>query len=374
MKKTIGLLLPRSSEYPSMGFDILAGLKAGLAQHSGKEFRFVTENIGFGENPVHNYGCAEKMILQEDAEVILCYSHFLNAEPLYALASSSGKPFIFMDAGMQMMTVPQHERCFHISLQGVHACSMAGARAAAGNKKVLIATSFYDGGYRGPWGCHESIVNAGGKVCGNYVSGYKTAEFSIEKYLQLLQHSGAEGVAACFSTYLAVLFFDALKQAGTSATALPFYCSPFMAEEELLKKCTFPGGTFHAVVPWHSSLENQQQQAFAAALKNGQDKSPNLFSLLGWEAALLLHQLQSNGAGSLKGWTYDSPRGEVTIHPQTHHTYAPLYYGRIVEDANGKCSWQYQETLALDPVTHLRYLIAEKNFIPSGWKNNYFCI
>ncbi len=117
MNKTIGLLLPRSSEYPSMGFDILAGLKAGLAKHSGEEFRFVTENIGFGENPVHNYACAEKMILQEDAAAILCYSHFLNAEPLYALASSSGKPFIFMDAGMQMMTVPQHERCFHISLQ-----------------------------------------------------------------------------------------------------------------------------------------------------------------------------------------------------------------------------------------------------------------
>ncbi len=126
---------------------------------------------------------------------------------------------------------------------------MAGARAAAGNKKVLIATSFYDGGYCGPWGCHESIVNAGGKVCGNYASGYQTAEFSIEKIrpscCSIPEH---EGVAACFSTSLAVLFFDALKQAGTSVTSLPFYCSPFMAEEELLKKCTFPGGTFHAVV------------------------------------------------------------------------------------------------------------------------------
>ncbi|MBO9636242.1 MAG: hypothetical protein J7578_24280, partial [Chitinophagaceae bacterium] len=190
MNKTIGILLPRSSEYPGMGFDILAGLKAGLLAHPGVDIRFVTENIGFGDNPAHNYACAEKMILQEDASAIICYSQFLNAEPLYALATSSGKPFIFLDAGMQMMTVPQNNACFHISLQGIHACSIAGAKAAEGNRNVLIATSFYDGGYRGPWGCYESIVNAGGKVCGNYVSGYKTAEFTIDKYLDLLQHSG----------------------------------------------------------------------------------------------------------------------------------------------------------------------------------------
>lgn len=374
MNKTIGILLPRSSEYPGMGFDILAGLKAGLLAHPGEDIRFITENIGFGDNPAHNYACAERMILQEDASAIVCYSHFLNAEPLYALATSSRKPFIFLDAGMQMMTVPQNNSCFHISLQGIHACSIAGAKAAEGNKNVLIATSFYDGGYRGPWGCHESIVNAGGKVCGNYVSGYKTAEFSIDKYLDLLQHSGAEGVAACFSTYLAVLFFDALKQAGAHATALPFYCSPFMAEEDLLKKCNFPGGTFHAFVPWFSSIENEQQQRFDSILKEQQDRFPNLFSLLGWEAAILLRQIQTSGINSLKGWLYESPRGAVNIHPQTHHTYAPLYHGMIVDDGNGKCAWQFHEAVDVDATTHLRYLVAGTDFMASGWKNNYFCI
>lgn len=372
MKRTIGLLLPKSSEYPSMGFDILAGLRAGLASKGLEEYRFVTENIGFGENPLHNYACAEKMILQEDVSVIICYCHFLNAEPLYALAGTSGKTFIFLDAGMQMMTVPQHERCFHISLQGVHACSVAGTRAAAGNRNILIATSFYDGGYRGPWGCHESITEAGGKVCGNYVSGFKKAEFSIQQYLHLLENSGAEGVAACFSTYLAELFFGALKQAGANATSLPFYCSPFMAEEELLQKCDFPGGTFHAVVPWHSSLENQQQRVFSDAMKNS-DRKPNLFSLLGWEAAILLDALLEKSI-SLKGWKYESPRGEVIIHPQTHHTYAPVYYGMILPDENGKCRWQYHETIEVDTDMHLRYLVAGRDFMPSGWKNNYFCI
>ncbi|NML22095.1 ABC transporter substrate-binding protein [Pseudoflavitalea sp. G-6-1-2] len=374
MNKTIGILLPRSGEYPAMGFDILAGLKAGLAAAGLNAYNLETANIGFGEDPAVNYACAEKILLQHDVQAIICYSNFFNAEPLYALATATGKPFIFLDAGMQLMTAPKNDYCFHISLQGVHACSIAGARAATGNRRVLMATSFYDGGYRGPWGYHVSIEEAGGSICGNYVSTYKKADFTIQPYMELLQQTSPEGIAACFSSYLAELFFDALKQAGEKATSIPFYCSPFMAEEALLGKCTFPGGTFHAFVPWYSSIENEQQQAFAAAIKNGADKNPNLFSLLGWEAATVLQQLNQEGRASLSGFSYQSPRGAVTIHADTNHTYAPVYYGMIVPDQHGKCSWQYHETIPIDSTMHLRYLIAGEDHMITGWKNNYFCI
>ncbi len=114
-------------------------------------------------------------------------------------------------------------------------------------------------------------------------------------------------------------------------------------------------------------LESQQQQAFSEALKNGQDKSPNLFSLLGWEASLLLRQLQNNGTGSLKGWTYDSPRGEVTIHPHTHHTLCSALLWKDSGRCRRKMFLAIPGDPSLDPVTHLRYLIAEKNFIlPAG--------
>ncbi len=63
-----------------------------------------------------------------------------------------------------------------------------------------------------PWGYTRGLAAAGGTVCGNYVSGYKEAEFNMDGCMQLLQHSGAQSVAACFSSYLANLFIKALKR------------------------------------------------------------------------------------------------------------------------------------------------------------------
>src|SRR5689334_15479434 len=288
MISRIGLLLPRSTDYPSLGFDMLEGLRCNLKMHGNETTRFVSENIGFGEDNALNYAKAEKLFLEDEVEMIIAYCNPSNAEPLYRLATAVQKPLIILDAGMQLPGEYPPPYCYHISLQGVHACRLSGYKAGSGKRKVLMATSFYDGGYRGPWSYDRGLLEAGGSVCGNYISGYRPAEFTIDPYIGLLQQSGAGSVAACFSSYLAELFFKALNEKKEEAVLLPFYCSPFMAEEQMLEKCDFPGGEFYTVVPWASTLENEEQKVFSNCLR--EKKSPNLFHLLGWEAGILAVQ------------------------------------------------------------------------------------
>lgn len=374
MTTKIGLLLPRSTDYPAMGFDMLDGLRAGLLQQGITDAQVITENIGFGEDINVTYAKAEKLLLQDDVQVLVIYSNVSNAELLYPLAASVQRAFIFLDAGMQLPGTVINDYCYHISMQGAHACYLSGGQVAAGGRKVLMATSFYDGGYRGPWSYHTSIALAGGSVCGNYVSGYKVADFSIASYLDMLERAGAESVAACFSSYLAELFMQALKAAGDKAISLPFYCSPYMAEEQLLAKCDFPGGSFHAIVPWASSLQNEEQHMFREAVLQQRKKAPNLFHLFGWEAAMMARQFLQHGAVSLPGWSYNSPRGKVRVHTGTHHTYAPLYAGHIVPDDNGKCSLTITGEMLLEEADHTYYLPHHIETETSGWRNNYLCI
>lgn len=373
MPLSIGLLLPRSTDYPALGFDILDGLKYSTAINSQDELRIIPENIGYGEDHALNYAKAEKLLLQDNVDAIIAYCNVANAEPLYGLAAAIGRPFIFVDPGMQLPGVPAQPYCYHISLQGVHACRIAGYMAGEKKRKVLMATSFYDGGYRGPWGYTRGLEEAGGSVCGNYVSGYKEAEFSIDAYIELLGHSGAQTVAACFSTYLADLFIKALKEKHPSAISLPFYCSPFMAEEQLLAKCDFPGGTFHAIVPWGSGLQGEAQQLFTNTMLKEKKKKANIFHLLGWEAGIVVLQAQREGATSLNGFSYASPRGKVTIHPQTQFTYAPLYKAEIMGDEQNKCILNIGDTIAVTAADH-EMVHNDKPDMATGWKNNYLCI
>lgn len=373
MSLSIGILLPRSTDYPALGFDILDGLRYNVAINSQDEWRFIPENIGYGEDHALNYAKAEKLLLQDNVDVIIAYCNVANAEPLYDLAAAIGRPFIFVDPGMQLSEITAQPYCYHISLQGIHACRIAGYMAGEKSRKVLMATSFYDGGYRGPWGYTRGLEAAGGSVCGNYVSGYKEAEFSIDAYLELLGHSGAQSVAACFSAYLADLFMKALKAKHPSAITLPFYCSPFMAEEQLLAKCDFPGGTFYAIVPWGSGLQGEAQQLFTDTILKEKKKKANIFHLLGWEAAIVALQALREGASSLNGFAYASPRGKVTIHPQTQFTYAPLYKAEIIAGEQNKCSLHIRETIPVTAADH-QMVHNDRPDMASGWKNNYLCI
>ncbi len=374
MPRSIGLLLPRSTDYPSLGFDLLDGLRAYLHQAGVNDWQFFTESIGYGEDHAQNYSRAEKILLQENADLVIAYCNAANAEALYPLATGAGRPFIFLDAGMQLPSIPPVPNCYHVSLQGVHACRFAGYMAGEGRKKVLMATSFYDGGYRGPWGYVRGLEAAGGQVCGNYVSGYKKASFTIAPYLALLTSSGAESVAACFSSYLASLFFVALKEKHPDAVARPFYCSPFMAEEELLAACDFPGGSFHAIVPWASGLENPAQRSFQTTIRDMKNKTATIFHLLGWEAGITAMQAMQQGPDALKGFSYESPRGAVTIHPHTHYSYTGLYNAVIMGNDQGKCRLQVNEPIPVRAGDHELVMNDRPEAIASGWKNNYLCI
>jgi branched-chain amino acid transport system substrate-binding protein len=181
-------------------------------------------------------------------------------------------------------------------------------------------------------------------------------------------------VLANFCSYLAELFIAALKTEGEKATALPFYCSPFMAEEQMLDKMDFPGGVFHTFVSWASSLDNDQNRLMSETLKKEKNKNSNIFHLLGWEAAIVVSRMIGKESGKLAGFSFESPRGTVTFHPETNHTYSPLYQGMIVKKENGKCGLDVKEIHTIDAASHFESFMRRPTGQVSRWKNNFLCI
>ena len=100
MVTRIGLLLPRSTDYPAMGYDMLDGLQSRLAADRDREYQFCTENIGFGENNEFSYSKAEKLFLHDKIDLLIAYCNSANAEALYQLASAFQKPLLILDAGI----------------------------------------------------------------------------------------------------------------------------------------------------------------------------------------------------------------------------------------------------------------------------------
>lgn len=374
MLKKIGLLLPRSGEFPSMSFDLNDGFRLGLNELGISDIEIISDNTGFGDDLQSNHSKAEKFVMSDNVDLIVAYMTSLNAEPLYEFSKISGKPILFLDAGMELFETPISPNCYHITLQGLHASYLTGINAGKASNKLIAATSFYDGGYRGPWALFEGMKVENSTTVGNYVSVFQPNEFSIDTLINLIQESGGEAVTTCFSMYLAELFMKELKAKGPISTSLPFYCTPFMAEEVWLEKCDFPGGTFHTIVPWASSLDNAAQNAMKDSLEKNKNKKANIFTLLGWEAAHVAAQILSHGVSSLDNWSYESPRGTVQFHPESHCAYAPLYNGFIEEGEGGKSKLRITNKIEITAEDHLHTFYWRIDGEYTRWRNNYFCI
>lgn len=374
MPARIGLLLPRSTEYPSMSFDLLDGFRTHLQLLGLDDCQVSTQNTGFGDDPGITNSAAEKLVMENNVDFIVAYATSLNAELLYPFADTCGRPIIFVDAGMEIFEAAPNPRCYHITLQGLESCIRLGKMAGSGKRSVLSAASFLDGGYRSNWAFSLGMESEGGFFSGHYVSHYQPAEFTLAPFTAQIATGQPQAVVAAFSTYLNTLFLTRLKDEPEAARSLPFYCSPFMADEQLLHGIPFPGGEFHTLLPWATSLENAANTEFLSTILAEKKKNANLFHLLGWEAATVAQQLLAPGTATLAGWSYDSPRGRVTIHPETHCAYAPLYSAQLMANADGNCSIHLTGTVDVTADDHRKLFFLKPEDGYSRWKNNYFCI
>lgn len=374
MSVNIGMLLPRSGEFPSMSFDLLDGLRLNL-KRLGVPVQVFTENVGFGEDPEVTHAAAEKLVLQHDVQMIIAYATSLNAEALYPFAQASGKPFLFLDAGMEIFEADPHPLCRHLTLQGLQACKILGVKAGETGPKVFAASSFFDGGYRGSWAFQEGVVKSGGSICGHFVSHYQPQEFNLDNFVAQLQQSEAKSVTAAFSTYFVELFLKHLAETDEHTRNVPLYCSPFMADEQLLSAITHPKAQLNTIVPWATSLDNEANAVFTGTVKKEKNKTANIFHLLGWDAAFAVQRvIEQNNIASMDGWSFESPRGTVTFHPQTHNAYAPLYEGEISTGPDGKCLLTVNGQVTVTPEMHYDLHSMRLSGDYSRWKNNFFCI
>lgn len=374
MSKRIGFLLPRSNEYSSMGFDLLDGLRIHLRHLGLEDAKVITSNIGHGDDPLVTYTAAEKLILEDDVQIVIAYATSLNAELLYSLAENSGKPFLFLDPGMEFHEAPPNPLCRFISLQGLIACYELGKQAGSGQQKVIASTSFLDGGYRGSWALYNGMVNSGGSITGNHVTQFSEADFTLEPLAHLIETTDSDSITASFSSYYSGFFMNHLQKSTEKLRSLPFYCTPFMADEQLLPAIPFPGGTFHTIAPWATSLNNPANKLLLDSINKEKNKTANIFHLLGWEAAIVIAKIISDGIDAVDDWTFESPRGLVQFHSETNVTFAPLYIGQIEAGKNGECSLVIKETMPVTAEEHKGMFFSKPEEGYSRWKNNFLCI
>lgn len=377
-----GVLYPQSGIYPLLGADFLSGIKASIAFHGLKEkVQLITEPVGFGNSEKEVYQKVEHLLLMEGADIIIGFLDLKVISVVQPLFTATGKLFIVVNPGANY---PEnwvaHPTTIFLTLLDSFLCRLTGIMAADnGDKKGIMAASFYDGGYQHCNSFVKGFTGNGGSIYFNFISPQKIKEFNIISLEDFIQNNpDIKSLLCIFSGEEANLFYKSLNKV-PGAGSLQLYVSPMMLEENNCSAIKEKiDNQVKGFIPWHSSLDNENNLHFKKIIVEYSGRKANIFSLLGWEAGLIMDFMIQNNIGGSEGekivcqlhkTSVKSPRGFLQTDELSNYLIGPVLNagldaaGQVVVDTiieNISPEWK-------------SFMKAEESVVASGWLNTYLC-
>ena len=334
----VSVLVPRSVLYPSMGFDIVDGLRAGIQFEGASAPHFDIHNIGIAAKEQEIFSRCEQALMN-GADIVVAYMNPTTVEFVHGLFEANDKILLVLDSGMHFPHPKLFSNAFFISLQGIICCNLIAKQAVeSGFEKSAFTCSFYDAGYRSPLAFSNSLQAAGGGIQFNHITQLKRSDFSLQALDEFVNNNSDSSILAAFCGDMTEDFFSHGAKTDLFQKSVVF-SSPYTVEEVWLDKIAYPGGKVTACATWARQLKNKENDAFKAALpKTGK---ANIFSVIAWEAGMLIAKAMNKPQTTIQElWSsikFASPRGSVQMDQATHYMQAPIYLCEVTPTENGMC-------------------------------------
>lgn len=382
MKKiTIGLLYPRSTLYPGIGFDVVEAFRCGLNHFEAEGVELVTQNIGIGGVGNEVSEKVEKMLVEHSPDILVAFLDHFAAEKIEPLCKAANCITIVMETGG---TIPAAWKSvpgrYHITLDAAFGSRLTGSMA--GDASAALATSFYDGGYLSCNALTTGLTEQGGSICYNYVAPFRFEEFDIKPLQQAIETLKPEAVLTQMSIDMGALFLSAYRDAGLAGSSR-FLASPFLLEESFLDTLDFPFEGITGCVPWSRNLDTPENKVFLRAMKEDAGREPSCFTALSWDtcrfvtlvAAAIREHNGNRGKviEALKGVTMQGTRGLMELDDTTNYFTAPLYYAEVVPAENGTCMLRLGAEVPERGTAWSNFTSLPVSGIFSRWTNTYLC-
>lgn len=381
---TIGILLPGSTLYPSIGMDFMQGTRSCFAFHQYEPVNIQATTIGFGVKDDEIYAAAEKLLIIDNADAVVVYAGDHHAEKLAPLFAAAGKLLIVVNAGasypvntsaLTNTVFHSFNDCLFSFLTGKYAARQEGGHGA------IMATSFFDGGYSHSYAMNTAFVHSGGEIKHNFVSHFKKEEFATAALTDFIKNNpDVKKMMTVFSGDMARLFYERLLDI-QQGSKLQWYGSPMMFDcspgDFAEPKPAVPG-TICGYTGWVPGLDNEINRSFIQYYKEAHTKDANLFSMQGWENALLLMQYLETrkttantglAIEQLKAKEISSPRGTVVLNARGY-TMGPAHF--VQASGNLQVSVTGSITSLSEAWDEMCTQIPTE--IISSWRNTYLCI
>jgi branched-chain amino acid transport system substrate-binding protein len=345
----IGLIASFSGPFAEIGTQIENGIKAYLKQHgdtvAGKKIEILIRDTT-GPAPDVAKRLAQELVVRDRVDFLAGFGLTPEALAVAPVATEGKTPMIIMNAATSIITTksPYIAR-FSMTLPQVSA-PLGEWAAKNGIRKVATLVADYPPGKDAEAAFTKTFTAGGGEVIESVRVPLTNPEFS--SYVQRIKDARPDAMFVFVPAgQQSISIMKTIQERGLADAGIKIIATGDVLDDHSLSTIGDSAlgitSTFHYSVA-HDSPENK---AFLAAYRDANGEAaglPNFMSVAAYDGMAAIYEVARRQDGKidadqamaiLKGMTLTSPRGPISIDPETRDIIQTVYLRRV-EKINGE--------------------------------------
>jgi branched-chain amino acid transport system substrate-binding protein len=337
----IGVIASFSGPYSNWGKHIQEASDLYLAQQNGKvgahTIKLIYRDVG-GNNPARARQLAEELVVRDKVQYIAGLEFTPTALAVADVATQAKVPTVINNAGTSGILARSPYLLRAGYTQWMVATPLAKWTAEQGGKKVFLAAADYAPGLDAINAFRNSFTEAGGTIVGELKIPLNTTDFS--PYMQKIKEANPEYLYMFMPLGpSAVSFIKTFGARGLDKAGIKLMATAETEESEMGAYGDAAAGIVTAL-HYSPASTSPANQAFVSAMrqKYGKDSIPNVASVSAYDSMKMIFEMiratdgkqdGDKAMAAIKGYKWESPRGPVTVDPQTRELVQNVYIRRI---------------------------------------------
>jgi len=342
----IGVILPFSGQFADTGVQLDDGIKLYMQQHgdmvAGQKIEIIRKDVG-GIAPEVSKRLAQELVVRDHVDILAGFALTPNAFAAGEISAKAKKFMVVMNAATSAittkspyiartsLTIPQVDEAF-----GTWA-------AKSGIKTAYTLVSDYGPGIDAEGAFQRAFKGAGGTIVGSVRVPVANPDFSA--FVQRAKDANPQAIFIFIpgGTQPAALG-KALAERGITPKNTRILGQGELTSEDALK--SMGDAAIGIVTAFHYDYNHQSpmNKQFVAAYNKAFGRNPDIYSIGGYDGMHLIYAALAKTGGkadaadliaAAKGMAWESPRGPISIDPNTRDIIQTVYIRRV-EKVDGK--------------------------------------
>ena len=340
----IGLIMTYTGQFTDAAAQMDNGIKLYMKQHgdtvAGKKIEIIRKDDGGAPDVAKRL--AQDLIVNDNVDILAGFVITPEAMTVADLSAQAKKLMVVMNAATSIITT-KSPYIVRTSVTLPQDCEPLGTWAAKnGIKKVFTMVSDYGPGHDAEAAFTGAFKTGGGEVIGSVQMPMASPDFSA--FLQRAKDSGADAIFVFIpGGSQPGALGKALVERGIDPTKIKLLGHGELADESAVRAM---GDTAIGIITsmyYDYNDDSKLNHNFVAAYNAEFKRNPDLFSVGGYDGMNLIYEALRKTGGkadgdslvaAAKGMSWDSPRGPMSIDPETRDVVETVYIRRA-EKVNG---------------------------------------